>query len=102
MTWMRRASSVSWVLSMSVVVMVVSTGCAVNPVSGVPELTLVSAEQEKQIGAEEAKKVEQQMGLLDDSPFVPYLNQLGQRLAEQSPRKDVTLSLIHISEPTRH
>jgi len=101
MTWMRRASSVSWVLSMSVVAMVVSTGCAVNPVSGVPELTLISAEQEKKIGSEEAKKVEQQMGLLDDSRFVPYLNQLGQRLAEQSPRKDVTYQfhLVDMPEP---
>src|SRR5215510_1637272 len=65
------------------------SGCSVNPVSGVPEVTLISAKQEQEIGAEEAKKVEQQMGLLDDDQFVPYINQLGQRLAEQSPRKDV-------------
>lgn len=64
-------------------------GCSVNPVSGMPEVTLISAKQEQELGDEEAKKVAEQMGLLDDSRFAPYLTQLGQRLAEQSPRKDV-------------
>jgi len=56
-------------------------GCAINPVSGRPEVMLISEEQEKTIGAEEAKKVEQQMGLV-----TRYLNVLGKRLAEASPR----------------
>ena len=101
MTWMRRARSVSWLVLAGFVMAGVGGGCAVNPVSGMPELTLISVEQEKQIGAEEAKKVEQQMGLLDDSQFVPYLNQLGQRLAEQSPRKDVTYQFhfVDMAEP---
>ena len=78
-----------------------SGGCAMNPVSGLPEVSLISAEQEKQIGAEEAKKVEQQMGLLDEGRFTPYLTELGQRLAEQSPRKDVTYQfhVVDMSEP---
>jgi predicted Zn-dependent protease len=67
----------------------IAAGCSVNPVSGLPEVTLVSAKQEQEIGDEEAKKVAEQMGLLDDNQFAPYLTQLGQRLAEQSPRKDV-------------
>ncbi len=76
-------------------------GCAVNPVSGMPELALVSVEQEKKIGAEEAKKVEKQMGLLDDDPFTSYLKTLGQRLAEESPRKDVTYQFhyVDVAEP---
>lgn len=67
-----------------------TTACSVNPVSQRPELTLMTVEQEKQIGAEEAKKVEQQMGLLDDPALTDYLNVLGQRLAKESPRQDVT------------
>ena len=79
----------------------IAGGCAVNPVSGMPEVTLVSNEQEKAIGQEEAKKVEQEMGLLDDPVFVGYLEALGQRLAEQSPRKDVTyrFHLVDMAEP---
>jgi hypothetical protein len=40
--------------------------CSINPVSKLPEVTLITVEQEKKIGEEEAKKVEQEMGLLDD------------------------------------
>jgi predicted Zn-dependent protease len=78
------------ILVLIVHIMGVGSGCAINPVSGWPELTLISAKQEQEIGAEEAKKVEEQMGLLDDTPFLPYLDALGQRLAKESPRQDVT------------
>ena len=64
-------------------------GCARNPVSGMPEITMVSVEQEKKIGAEEAKNVEQQMGLLDDLQLTGYLEELGQRLVKESPRQDI-------------
>jgi len=67
-----------------------TTACSVNPVSKLPEVTLVTVEQEKQIGAEEAKKVEQEMGLLQDPALTDYVGQLGQRLAKESPRQDVT------------
>lgn len=67
-----------------------ATACSVNPVSHRPELTLMTVEQEKRIGAEEAEKVEQQMGLVDDPALTDYLNLLGQRLAKESPRQDVT------------
>ena len=78
---------------------VAAAGCAMNPVSGRPELTLVSAEQEKKIGAEAAKEVEEQMGLVADEKFTPYLATLGQRLAEQSPRRDVTYQFHVVDMP---
>jgi len=74
-----------------------ATACSMNPVSGLPEVTLISVEQEKKIGAEEAKKVEAQMGLLDDRQFLPYLDALGQRLAKESPRQDVSYQ-FHIAD----
>jgi predicted Zn-dependent protease len=67
-----------------------TTACSVNPVSHRPELTLMTVEQERRIGSEEAVKVEQQMGLVDDPALIDYLNVLGQRLAKESPRQDVT------------
>ncbi|HEX8751706.1 MAG TPA: M48 family metalloprotease, partial [Nitrospira sp.] len=54
-----------------------------------PEVTLLTVEQEKKIGEEEAKKVEQEMGLLDDTALNSYADALGQRLAKESPRQDV-------------
>ena len=66
-----------------------SSGCAVNPVSGQSEAVLISEEKEKSIGAEEAKKVEKSMGLIDDPAIVGYVKTVGRRLAKHSPRKNV-------------
>jgi len=76
-------------------------GCAMNPVSGRPEVVLLSAEQEKKIGEEESKKIEKQMGLLDHQQLTGYLEALGKRLAEQSPRQDVSYQfhLVDMKEP---
>lgn len=71
------------------VVAVVATGCATNPVTGRPELVLVSAEREKELGRDEAHRVEREMGLLDDPALVAYVQAVGGRLAAQSPRRDV-------------
>ncbi len=71
------------------VVAVAAGGCATNPVTGRSELVLVSAEREKELGRDEARRVEQEMGLLADPALVAYVQGVGQRLAAQSPRRDV-------------
>lgn len=78
-----------------------AVGCAMNPVSGRPEMVLISEEQEKKIGAEEALKVEQQMGLVKDEEFTRYLNALGRRLADESPRPavDYRFHVVDMEEP---
>lgn len=86
-------------LAVVAVIAFLSAGCAVNPVSGRPEFTLVSTEKEKQIGEEEAKNVETQMGLLDDTRLTAYLDALGQRLAKESPRQDITYR-FHVADMT--
>jgi len=63
--------------------------CSINPVSNLPEVTLITVEQEKKIGEEEAKKVEQEMGLLDDGALTSYVDAVGQRLVKESPRQDL-------------
>lgn len=76
-------------------------GCAMNPVSGRPELALVTEAQEKQLGDQEAEKIEQQMGLVRDEPFARYLNELGRRLAGESPRPnlDYRFHVVDMAEP---
>jgi predicted Zn-dependent protease len=78
-----------------------SSSCAVNPVSGKSETVLISAEQEKEIGAEEAKKVEKSMGLVNDPTIVAYVKAVGSRLATHSPRKDVryTFQIVDMEVP---
>ena len=92
MTRLRRALCSCFVLPV-----LLTVACSVNPVSKMPEVTLITVEQEKQIGAEEAKKVEQEMGLLNDPALTDYLGTLGQRLAKESPRQDVTYQ-FHVAD----
>ncbi|HEY8122250.1 MAG TPA: M48 family metalloprotease [Myxococcota bacterium] len=68
-----------------------STACTtvVNPVTGRPELTTMSPQQEIKLGAQAAVEVEQQMGFVDDAKLQSYVAQLGARLAQFSPRQDV-------------
>lgn len=88
-------------LVLMAVLAILDTGCAINPVSGRPEFTLVSIEKEKQIGGEEAKNVEAHMGLLDDARLTAYIDAVGQRLAKESPRQDVTYQfhVVDMTEP---
>ena len=65
-------------------------GCAVNPVTGNREVVFMSIEGEKELGAENAKQVEEKMGLVDDPNLVSYIQSIGQRLAKCSPYRDVT------------
>ena len=76
-------------LFIGVLGMLASAACAQNPVSGRPELVLISEEQEMKLGREQAEIVEEQTGLLDNDRFTPYLKELGERLVAESPRKDI-------------
>jgi predicted Zn-dependent protease len=75
--------------------------CSINPVSNLPEVTLMTVEQEKKLGEEEAKKVDQQMGLLNDDTLTGYVNALGQRLVKESPRQDLAyrFHVVDMIEP---
>ena len=77
------------------------SGCAVNPVTGRPEMVLMSTEQEKKIGAEAAQMVATEMGFLDSPVLSEYVAAVGQRLAQHSPRQDVTYSfrVVEMKEP---
>ena len=84
-----RAYQIGSLLAAIGVVAGAPSGCATNPVTGRSELVLVSAEREKELGRDEARRVEQEMGLLADPALVAYVQGVGQRLAAQSPRRDV-------------
>jgi predicted Zn-dependent protease len=79
----------------------IAAACSINPVSNMPEVTLLTVEQEKKIGEEEAKKVDQEMGLLNDAALTAYVDAVGQRLAKESPRQDVAYQfhVVDMIEP---
>jgi predicted Zn-dependent protease len=50
----------------------------------------MSTEDEKRAGAEAARQVEQELGLVDNPALEQYVAQLGERLGARSPRTDVS------------
>lgn len=74
-------------------------GCAINPVSGRPQFVLVSEQGEKKMGEQEAKRVEREMGFIDNAPLTAYVDAIGQRLAAHSPRQDVQYRFHVVDAP---
>jgi len=70
--------------------MLLLTHCAQNPVTGSKDFVLMSEQQEIQMGAEAHKDVLKEYTLLDNPPLQAYVNEVGQRLATQSHRPNLT------------
>jgi predicted Zn-dependent protease len=86
-------------LLLSFILAFILGGCAVNPVSGRHEVVLVSVADEKKIGAENAKQVKEQMGLIDDPALLSYVQAIGDRLAEHSPYREVSYQFQIVDSP---
>jgi predicted Zn-dependent protease len=61
-------------------------GCSVNPVSGRPELSLISTHEEAQLGKEADVEMGTHYGFLEDPELQRYVDGIVQRLAEVSHR----------------
>ncbi|WP_226664110.1 M48 family metalloprotease [Microbulbifer aggregans] len=74
------ASAITTVMALGV------TSCAVNPVTGKKELSLMSQNQEVALGAQEYPKAQQQQGgeYLVDPALQSYVSRVGQKLAKVS------------------
>jgi predicted Zn-dependent protease len=77
------------------------TGCRTNPVSGREEIVLMSEEDEQEIGDQAARQVSAELGIVDDPALSAYIEQLGRRLAQFSPRQDLDYSfqIVEMEEP---
>ncbi|SCZ66171.1 M48 family metalloprotease [Thiohalomonas denitrificans] len=75
------------VIGMAVVA--ATAGCAVNPVSGQSELSLLSEQQEITIGRQEHPKIIEAYGAYDDPELQAYVQRIGERLAARSHRSDL-------------
>src|SRR3989304_6013155 len=61
-------------------------GCAMNPVSGTPDLVFMSESSEINIGSENDAKIRGKYGVYDSPALQTYVQQVGQKLAAQSHR----------------
>ena len=75
------------------------TGCAVNPVTGKTELSLVSESQEIAMGKEGAEDMKAMMGVYDDADLQAYVTDLGMRLAKNSERPGLPWSFTVVDDP---
>ncbi|UTW44697.1 M48 family metalloprotease [bacterium SCSIO 12696] len=68
-----------------------ASGCAVNPVTGKKELSLLSTQQEVQIGQQQYRPQVQSQGgsYYVDNELQFYINNVGQKLAKVSDRPDL-------------
>jgi Putative Zn-dependent protease, contains TPR repeats len=79
-----------------VCLMAVMTACAVNPVTGKKELSLMSAEQEVAQGEKLYGDYQQQQGgrYVVDPELTLYVNSVGQKLAKVSDRPDLPYEFV--------
>jgi predicted Zn-dependent protease len=75
-------------------------GCAVNPVTGQRELSLVSPQQELRIGGEGYKAVIAEYGLYDDPALQAYVNEVGQKVARASHQPGLAWHFAVLDDPT--
>lgn len=80
-------SFVAWLILLPTAPLLSS--CAVNPVTGEREISVMSPEREAALGRDAATQVEAEIGLVRDPKLVGYVQELGARLASRSPRQDV-------------
>jgi len=75
-------------------------GCVRNPATGKLELDFIPEGQEVQMGKDAALQTEQLVGLYKDPKLEAYINELGQRLAQATPRKNLPWQFHIVDDPT--
>ncbi len=74
------------------------TGC-VTPESGRQRPNILTTQDEIALGDKMSKKIEEKEKILEDAVIQEYVAEIGERLARQSPRKDVPYKFTVIDAP---
>jgi len=80
--------------------MPITSGCAVNPVTGQRQFSLFSESQEIQLGREADPDIVASLGLYDDAELQRYIQALGERMARESERPDLPWTFRVLDDPT--
>lgn len=73
--------------------------CAVNPVTGEKELSLISASQEKAIGEQTDLEIRAQYGLVEDQRLVSYIDGIGRAIVPHTHRPDLEYHFAVLDTP---
>jgi len=87
-----------WTRSIALSLMVAA--CATNPVTGKRELSLVSEQQEIQMGQQGAQQVAQEIGLINDQALQNYVQGVGAAIAAKSERPNLPWTFRVVDDPS--
>ncbi len=74
--------------------------CVRNPATGKLELDLIPESQEIEMGKQAALQAEQSLGLYRDPKLEAYVSDLGKRLSQATPRKNLPWQFHIVDDPT--
>jgi predicted Zn-dependent protease len=77
-----------------------AAGCATNPATGETQLSLVSEEQEIQMGQQAAQEAAQSIGLVDDEALQQYVQRVGAEIASHTERPELPWTFRVVDDPT--
>ncbi|HEX8875056.1 MAG TPA: M48 family metalloprotease [Nitrosospira sp.] len=76
-----------------------ATGCAVNPVTGKQNFTLMSEADEMRKGQQAAAEISKEYGIYDSPALQSYVNEIGQKLARNSHRSQLNFHFTVVDSP---
>lgn len=91
-------SKIIYLMALAFTFLILNT-CTTNPVTGKKELSLLSFDQEVQLGAEADKSIVAEYGLYDDPKIAAYIDQLGQSMAKISHRPTLQFHFRVLDSP---
>ena len=89
------SKKITWIL----VLALVAASCAINPVTGKRELSLISESQEIAMGKETDTAVAAQYGVYDDAALTAYVSKLGLGLAAKTQRPNLPYRFTVLDSP---
>lgn len=81
------------------VVALLVAGCAINPVTGKQQLSLVSEAQEIEMGKGEVVRAREETGFYPDAALTAYIAEIGMRMARASERPGLPWEFHLIDDP---
>jgi predicted Zn-dependent protease len=84
--------------SLTVLVLALAA-CATNPATGKKEISLMSVDQEIQIGQQSDPEIRRQMGVYENAALQEYVRGIGMRLARVSERPDLPWHFTIVDTP---
>jgi predicted Zn-dependent protease len=96
---MSRRIRVRLAVAAASIVAAVLVSCAVNPVTGKKQLSLMSESQEIALGAESDPQIVAEFGLYDDPNVQAYVNTVGQKMARLSHRPNLKWTFRVLDSP---